>query len=456
MALESINPKNKQLIKKFDELSDKQIKQKVVEAQSAFEAHRQTDFSQRAQLMHGCAKILRDRKQKLAAIITDEVGKTLTASKAEIEKCANVCEFYADNAREFLSEEYIKTDASQSYVRFDPIGIVLAIMPWNFPFWQVFRFAAPALMAGNVGLLKHAANVQLSAYAIEEIFESAGFSKGCFLNLAISSGAVEKVICDERVKAVTLTGSEKAGSAVAATAGRELKKTVLELGGSDPYIVLADADIKAAAEAAVIARLQYNCGQSCIAAKRFIIEEPIADKFIESLKAEVSKLKINDPTEAETDVGPMANEKMLSAIQRQVDDSLSQGAELVAGGNSDDKNGYFYNPAIVVGNDVSMPIFSEETFGPVFAVIKVRDAEQAVKVANDSPFGLGATIFTSDSENAIKNLAPSIESGSVFINGPVKSDPRLPFGGVKNSGYGRELSEYGIKEFVNIKTVWVK
>lgn len=456
MELTSINPKNKKVIKKFEELTDAQIEQKLAIAQSAYQKWRDVPIAKRSKILAQTAELLREQKPKLAEIITDEVGKTLAASEAEIEKCALACDYYAVNSEKFLKPETIDTDASQSFVRFDPIGVVLAIMPWNFPFWQVFRFAAPALCAGNVGVLKHAANVQISADAIEQIFLQAGLPEGCFINLAIKTGKVEQVINDERVRAVTLTGSEKAGSIVAAQAGRELKKTVMELGGSDPFIVLAGADIDTAANAAAIVRMQYNAGQSCISGKRFIVEESVFDEFVEKLITEVSKLKVGDPMDPDTDVGPLANEKMLKGIQKQVSESVSSGAKLIYGGTSDNQNGYYFQPAIVTSSDRKVPVFNEETFGPVFAVTSVKNYQEAIAVANASQYGLGATIFTGDTNFAKNNIAPGIESGAVFINGPVKSDPRLPFGGVKNSGYGRELSHYGLKEFVNIKTIWIK
>jgi succinate-semialdehyde dehydrogenase/glutarate-semialdehyde dehydrogenase len=456
MALQSINPKNKKLIKSFDELSQKQINQKLDKAERAFEQLRETSFADRKKWMVQAANILRKRKSEFAQIITDEVGKTLAASVAEIEKCAVTCDYYAENAEKFLSPEEIQTDAGKSYARFDPIGIVLAVMPWNFPFWQVFRFAAPALMAGNAGVLKHASNVQMSALAIEEVFAEAGFPAGAFLNLAITSSKVEGVIRDSRVKAVTLTGSEKAGASVASIAGQEIKKTVLELGGSDPFIVLTGADLDSAVEAAVTVRMQYNAGQSCIAAKRFIVEEKIADEFTEKLKQAVAKLKVGDPNEPDTDVGPLTNQQMVDDLQNQIDESVSMGARLLAGGKEKDSPGYYFRPAIITNTSLNMPVCKEETFGPVFAIIKVKDADGAIKVANDSVYGLAASIYAADTEYAQEYIAPKIEAGAIFINGPVKSDPRLSFGGVKKSGYGRELSHYGIKEFVNIKTIWVR
>lgn len=456
MALQSINPKNKQIIKTFEELSDEAISEKIDEAQTAFLELRETSFEERKKWMHEVASELRNRKEELAQIITDEVGKTLGASEAEIEKCAATCEFYADNAERFLALENIETDASSSYTRFDPIGVVLAVMPWNFPFWQVFRFAAPALMAGNTGVLKHASNVQMSAVAMEEIFTASGFPKGAFVNLAIGSAKVEQVIRNPKVKAVTLTGSEKAGASVASIAGSEIKKTVLELGGSDPFIVLTDADLDSAVEAAAAARMQFNAGQSCIAAKRFIVAGEVAEEFTAKLKVVVDKLTMGDPTDPKTDIGPLANQQMVDDIDRQLKKSVEMGAKIISGGEKGDENGCFFQPTIITDTNLDMPVLNEETFGPVFAIIKVKDADEAIKVANSSEYGLGANIFTKDGTKAQEYIAPRIESGAVFINGPMKSDPRLPFGGVKKSGYGRELSHYGIKEFVNVKTVWLK
>lgn len=455
MALRSINPATEEVIKEFDELTSEQIEQKLAQAQTTYESWRQTSFAERAALMKKAAQNLRNNKADLALTMTREVGKTLSASEAEIEKCAATCDYYADNAEKFLSKEVIETDAGESYVRFDPIGIVLAVMPWNFPLWQVFRFAAPALMAGNVGILKHASNVQMSGQAIEKVFIDAGFPEGAFLNLEIGSSKVEAIIRDSRVKAVTLTGSEYAGSQVAKTAGEEIKKTVLELGGSDPFIVLADADLDKAAEAAVIGRLQFNAGQSCIAAKRFIVEESVALAFADKLKVAVEKLIVGNPEASDTVVGPLSSKQQLEDVERQVKDSVNAGATLLCGGQRKGDAGYFYEPAVLSGVKKGMPVYDEEVFGPALPIISFKTSAEAIEIANDSDYGLGATIFSSDIDKAQK-LAAEIDSGAVFINNPVKSDPRLPFGGVKKSGYGRELSHYGIREFVNIKTVWVK
>lgn len=456
MALESINPKNKKLIKKFNELSDEQIDQKINQADAAFKVWRETDFDERSKYLKSIAKELRNQKASLAKIMTDEVGKTLSASEAEIEKCALTCEYYADNGEDFLKPEEVETDASKSYVRFDPLGVILAVMPWNFPFWQVFRFAAPAIMAGNTGVLKHASNVQMSAEAMEKAMLDAGLPEGVFLNLCIGSSKVAQVIENDKVKAVTLTGSEKAGEAVASRSGGQIKKAVMELGGSDPFIVLEDADLDSAVQAAVTARLQFNGGQSCIAAKRFIVAKAVLPEFERKLVETVSQLVVGDPTDSNTHVGPLANQQMVDDVDKQVKESVAKGAKILAGGKPGNTAGYFYPPTIVTNTTFDMPVCNQETFGPVFAIIGVEDTYEAIKVANDSIYGLGSNIFTENVEKAMNDIAPKLEAGAVFINGPIKSDPRLPFGGVKKSGYGRELSHYGMKEFVNIKTVWVK
>jgi succinate-semialdehyde dehydrogenase/glutarate-semialdehyde dehydrogenase len=455
MALRSVNPATEEVIKEFDELTDQQIEQKLAAAQTTFEKWRTAPMEDRAKLMRRVGEILRAQKAELAKVITKEMGKTIGAAEAEIEKCAATCDYYADNAAAFLAPEQIKTDAGESYARFDPIGIVLAVMPWNFPFWQVFRFAAPALMAGNVGLLKHASNVQLSGQAIEKVFSDAGLPAGAFANLGIGSAKVDAIIRDPRVKAVTLTGSEYAGSQVAKTAGEVIKKTVLELGGSDPFIVMADADINQAALTAAATRLQFNAGQSCISAKRFIVDAQVADEFTAKLKAAIGEEVVGDPTNPATTVGPLVNQQAVKDIDRQVQDSIRKGAKLVAGGQRPTGKGYYYTPAILSGVKKGMPVYDEEVFGPVLPVITFQSEDEAATIANDSDYGLASTIFSGD-KAAAQKLAARIEAGAVFINGQVKSDPRLPFGGIKRSGYGRELSHYGIKEFVNIKTIWVK
>jgi succinate-semialdehyde dehydrogenase/glutarate-semialdehyde dehydrogenase len=455
MALVSINPATKTKFAEENELTDDQIKDKLSSAQSAYEGWRKLACAQRAGRMKKTARALRDGKKRLAKIATEEMGKTLRDAEAEVEKCALVCDYYAGNAEKFLKPEPFQTDASQSYARFDPLGIIFAVMPWNFPYWQVFRFAAPALMAGNVGVLKHASNVQQCAKEIENIFISAGLPKGVFQNLAIGSSKVSSVIKDPRVQAVTLTGSEYAGGQVAMQAGEEIKKTVLELGGSDPFIVLADADVSRAARTAVAARLQFNAGQSCISAKRFIIHESLADEFVQKAKASLNQLSVGDPANPKTDVGPLSSEQTLLDVEKQVKASVTQGAKIITGGKRGSSKGYFYLPTLLFNVDENMPVFSEEVFGPVMPVITFKEDLEAVKLANSNRYGLAAAIFSADTDKA-ENLAAKLEAGAVFINGQVKSDPRLPFGGVKKSGYGRELSHYGIKEFVNIKTIWVK
>jgi len=381
------------------------------------------------------------------------MGKPIKQSIAEVEKCSLVCSYYANNAEEFLSNEIIKTDASESFVRFDPLGIVLAVMPWNFPFWQVFRFAAPALMAGNTGLLKHASNVPMCALAIEEIFCDAGLPKGCFTTLLIGSSKVDEIINHPKVKAATLTGSEQAGIKVAESCGRNLKKSVMELGGSDPFIIFDDAEIDKAVSVGISSRMLNN-GQSCIAAKRFIVTKNIFEEFKNKFVEKINAIKIGDPSLAETELGPLARKDLLDELDEQVQKSVAAGAEILCGGKKINSEGYFYTPTVLSNVTPKMPAWYEEFFGPVAILIKAENEEEAIRIANDSPFGLGASLWTSD-KNKAKKLSAEIEAGSVFINGLVKSDPRLPFGGIKLSGYGRELSHYGIKEFVNIKTVWI-
>lgn len=454
MAIISSSPATLEIFKEFEEISDVELENKITKSQAAFMNWKEISFEHRADLMHKVAENLRLQKNELAVLMAQEMGKVLKFGIAEIEKCATVCDYYADNAQKILSVETIPTESKESFVRFDPIGIVLAVMPWNFPFWQVLRFAAPALMAGNVGLLKHASNVPRCALAIEELFVKSGFPEGAFQTLLVGSKKVDSIIKDNRVKAVTLTGSELAGSQVAATAGKVLKKSVLELGGSDPFIVLPDADLDKAIEVAATARLQNNVGQSCIAAKRFIVHESLVLAFTLGLVKKFSALKIGDPLEAGTDVGPMVSNQSLQTIEDQVRKSIDLGAKLECGGKRIGSTGYFYEPAVLSGVKKGMPVFDEEVFGPVAPIIAYNEIDQAIKLANDCEYGLGATIFTKDIDLA-KRLASQIESGSVFINGAVKSDSRLPFGGIKKSGFGRELGSYGIKEFVNIKTVVV-
>jgi succinate-semialdehyde dehydrogenase/glutarate-semialdehyde dehydrogenase len=381
------------------------------------------------------------------------MGKTLAEAEAEVAKCALCCDYYAANAERMLADEPTASNATESYVAYQPLGVVLAVMPWNFPFWQVFRFAAPALMAGNVAVLKHATNVTRCALEIERLFAAAGFPGGAFTTVIVPGSEVAKLIDDPRIAAVTLTGSEAAGVSVATAAGRNLKKTVLELGGSDAFIVLADADLDAAARTAAKSRFQ-NAGQSCIAAKRFIIEAPVYDAFVERFAAAARALVVGDPMQPGTNVGPMARGDLRDELAGLVDATLAQGAQLAAGGRNGHGTGYFYDPAVVVGVRPGMPLFDEETFGPAAAVIRARDPDESVTLANASKYGLGGNLWTADIDRA-KRLARRLESGAVFINGMTASDPRLPFGGVKRSGYGRELSYFGIREFMNVQTVWI-
>jgi succinate-semialdehyde dehydrogenase / glutarate-semialdehyde dehydrogenase len=450
--MHAINPANDRPIAEYPEPTDEELEGKIALAAERFRDYRRTSFAQRAAWMRAAARLLRERRDRYAELMTLEMGKPIAAAEAEVEKCAWVCEYYAENAAQLLADEVIETDAASSFVTFQPIGPVLAIMPWNFPFWQCFRFAAPALMAGNVGLLKHASNVPGSALAIEEVLRDAGFPEGCFQTLLIGSSRVGGVIDDPRVAAATLTGSEEAGRSIGEAAGRNLKKVVLELGGSDPFIVMPSADIAAAASTAVTART-INNGQSCIAAKRFIVHEAIAGEFERLFVEGVRALQIGDPIERSTDIGPLARREFVEDLHRQVTESIAKGARLLAGGKKLDGPGYFYEPTVLTSVVPGMPAYDEETFGPVAAVIHAKDLDDAIRIANDTRFGLGASAWTNDPVER-EHFIAGIEAGSVFINGMVKSDPRLPFGGVKASGVGRELGEFGIREFVNVKTVW--
>jgi succinate-semialdehyde dehydrogenase/glutarate-semialdehyde dehydrogenase len=450
--MQATNPATGRLIREYHEHSAADVQSKLGRAESAYVAWRGRPIAGRAELMRGAAELLRRDQDAHARLMTEEMGKPLGAARAEIEKCAWVCEYMADHAEGFLAPELVATDATESFVRFEPLGIVLAVMPWNFPLWQVFRFAATALMAGNVGVLKHASNVPGCALRIEQIFRDAGFPDGVFTTLLVGSGQIEQIVRDPRVAAVTLTGSDRAGSSVAAIAGAELKPTVLELGGSDAFVVLDDAQLDAAVEAAVTARTQNN-GQSCIAAKRFIVQEVHYDRFVEELAARMAACRMGDPMDEGCEIGPLARADLVDALHDQVERSVAQGARLVTGGMRTEGPGYFYPPTVLADCGPGIAAFDEETFGPVAAVVRAADADQAIALANHSPYGLGASLWTQP-ERA-KALLPRIEAGSVSVNGIVKSDPRLPFGGVKRSGYGRELSRYGMLEFVNIKSVWI-
>ena len=449
----SVNPATGEVLARFDPFTQDEVEHALDEAQDAFVAWRERSIEERAVPMRRLAALLRERADRYGRLITLEMGKPIVEARAELEKCALGCEHYAENAARYLADEVIPTNAKKSLVAFQPLGIVLAVMPWNFPFWQVIRFAAPAFMAGNAAVLKHASNVPQCALAIEEVFSEAGFPEGLLRTLLLAGSQVEPVIDDVRVRAVTLTGSSDTGSRIAQLAGRALKKTVLELGGSDPFIVLADADLGQAAKIATRARNQ-NTGQSCIAAKRFIAVESIATDFERRFAAEVSALNVGDPLDEKTQIGPLAREDLRETLERQVRASVGMGARALTGGERGNGRGWYYRPTVLADVTEDMPAFKEETFGPVAAVVRVRDADEAVRVANDSAYGLGANLWTKDLALG-ERLARRIESGSVFVNGMVASDPRLPFGGVKRSGYGRELSSYGIKEFVNIQTIWI-
>ncbi|GAC1538211.1 MAG: NAD-dependent succinate-semialdehyde dehydrogenase [Candidatus Velthaea sp.] len=449
----TIDPSTGRELESFETTPAPKIESALDGAQRAFRTWRSSAMPERSTHMLAAAADLRARKPELAAIITREMGKPIAEAEAEIEKCATGCDFYAANAERFIADEPTPSNATESYVGYRPLGPVLAVMPWNFPFWQVFRFAAPALMAGNVGVLKHATNVTRCAVEIEKIFRNAGFPPGVFTTLIVPGKEVEHLISDRRIAAVTLTGSEAAGVSVASAAGRNLKKTVLELGGSDAFIVLADADLAAAAKTAAKSRFQ-NAGQSCIAAKRFIVESAVYDEFVERFVAETKKLTVGDPMKRETTVGPMARGDLREELAGMVDDTVKHGGRLATGGRNGYTEGYYYDPAIVLDVKPGMSMFDEEAFGPAAAVIKARDADDAVELANDSKYGLGGNLWTRDIERA-KTIAARLESGGVFINGMTASDPRLPFGGVKRSGYGRELSYFGIREFMNIQTVWI-
>src|SRR5438445_7345999 len=451
--ISAVNPATEEVIASFDAFGPDEVEMALAEAHDAFLKWRERPIAQRALPMRALATLLRERSDRYARLATLEMGKPIAEAKAEIEKCAFGCEHFAENAARYLADEEIRANARRSIVAFQPLGVVLAVMPWNFPFWQVVRFAAPALMAGNAAVVKHASNVPQCALAIEEAFRDAGFPQGLLRTVLVSGSAIEPIIADDRIRAVTLTGSSDTGSRIAELAGPALKKTVLELGGSDPYIVLADADVDAAAKTGARARNQNN-GQSCIAAKRFIAERAVANDFERGFAKAVEDLGVGDPMGPKTQVGPLARRDLLETLERQVDDSVRAGARVLTGAERVGRRGFFYRPTVLADVTEEMPVFKEETFGPVAAVVRVRDADEAVRVANDSAYGLGASLWTRDIALA-ERLARRIESGSVFVNGMVASDPRLPFGGVKRSGYGRELSAFGIREFTNVQTIWI-
>src|SRR6478672_8830437 len=449
----SVSPLSGELLREFEQHSDDAVESKIALAATAFREYRKIPFAQRAAWMLRAAEILESEKDMFGRLMTQKMGKTLKSAVQEAEKSAFGCRYYAENAERFLADEEAKTNAARSFIRYQPIGPVLAVMPWNFPFWQVFRFAAPALMAGNVGLLKHASNVPQCALAIEDVFRRAGFAEGMFQTLLVGSGKVKRIIEDDRVRAVTLTGSSAAGSHVASAAGKVIKKTVLELGGSDPFVVMPSADLDTAVRTAVKART-INNGQSCIAAKRFIVHESIADEFERRYVEGFRALKVGDPMDPATDVGPLANENQVLTIGEQVKQSVAAGARLLTGGKRIDRPGFWYEPTVLTNVTPDSPAYHDEVFGPVAILFRVRNVDEAIRVANDSPFGLGASAWTNDPGER-KRFVEEIEAGMVFINAMVASDPRVPFGGVKQSGYGRELCVQGIREFVNTKTVWV-
>ena len=453
--IKSINPSNLEVVQTYQKMQPTIVKEIIDSANVAFEKWKETSFSQKSTLMINAAGVLRKKKEEYSRLMTLEMGKPIAQSRSEVEKCAWVCEYYSENAEKFLRDEIIITDASKSFVTFQPLGIVLAVMPWNFPFWQVFRFAAPGLMAGNAGILKHASNVSGCALAIEEIFREAGFPENLFRTILVPSSQMEEVIKNEKIKAVTLTGSVTAGKTVAETSGSVLKKTVMELGGSDPYLILEDADLEMAADTCVTARL-INGGQSCIAAKRFIVVEEVYDEFERLFFQKMKSKNMGDPFDESNHIGPQASVSLRDELHQQVELSIKQGAKLLLGGKIPEMKGAWYPPTVISNVKKGMPAYDEELFGPVAALIKVKDETEAIQIANDSIFGLGAAVFTENPARGEKIAKEKLQAGCCFVNAFVKSDPRLPFGGIKESGYGRELSLFGIREFVNIKTVYVR
>jgi succinate-semialdehyde dehydrogenase / glutarate-semialdehyde dehydrogenase len=454
MAIATTNPATGEVVKRFESLDEAQIEQKLKLAVSAFRKHRRTTFGDRASKMMRAAEILENEKDECARLMTLEMGKPLKAAVAETLKCAGGCRFYAENAEKFLADEIVETGAKRSFIRYLPIGPILAVMPWNFPFWQVFRFAAPALMAGNVGLLKHASNVPQCALKIEDIFRRAGFPEGVFQTLLIGSAPVDGILNDPRVVAATLTGSEQAGIQVGISAAKRIKKVVLELGGSDPFIVMPSADMDTAVTTAVEARIQNN-GQSCIAAKRFIVSEKIADEFERKFVKRMQDLRIGDPFEETTQLGPLASADAVTSLDADVKKSVAAGARVLTGGHPLQRPGNFYAPTVLTDIPKDSPAYNEEFFGPVASIFRVKDVDQAIQIANDSRFGLGASAWTNDPVET-ERFINELDAGMVFLNKMVASDPRLPFGGVKYSGHGRELAVQGIREFVNSKTVWIQ
>jgi succinate-semialdehyde dehydrogenase / glutarate-semialdehyde dehydrogenase len=455
MSLVSMNPNDGEVLHSYKEMDANEVKTSIDHCHEAFLEWRHTEFGARCRLMLAVARLLRDRREDSARLMALEMGKPLTEGRAEIEKCAVACEYFAEHAQRFLANVPVESTASKSFIAFEPLGVVLAIMPWNFPFWQVIRFAAPGLMVGNGAILKHAANVTGCALALEELFHDAGFPRHLFSTLRIASAAIEQAIAHPQVAAVTLTGSTPAGRSVAARAGALLKKTVLELGGSDPYLILEDADIDRAVSICVASRL-INSGQSCINAKRFIIPRSLVARIEERFVVEMKARVVGDPLDTGTQVGPLARADLRTALHQQVTDSVARGARCLLGGHyAEDEPGFFYPPTVLAGVQPGMPAYHEELFGPVAALISVDSEEEAVRIANDSPFGLGAAVFTEDLRHG-EAVARRLAAGNCFVNDFVRSDPRLPFGGIKDSGYGRELGELGIREFVNAKTIYVR
>jgi len=454
LAIASINPATGERLRSFSALTREEVEVKLARAATAFQEWKNSGFAQRAAVLTRAAEILESEKRRLGALMTREMGKTFASAVAEAEKCALGCRYYAEHGESQLADEIIATSASRSFLKYQPLGVILAVMPWNFPFWQVFRFAAPALMAGNAALLKHASNVPQCALAIEDILNRAGLPEGVFQTLLVEASGVEAILKDNRVVAATLTGSEPAGRSVAATAGSLIKKTVLELGGSDPFIVMPSADLEQAVTAAVKGRT-INNGQSCIASKRFIVADSVYDEFERKFCEAMQALRVGDPMDESTELGPLATEKLRDDLDAQVKEALQSGARILTGGNPIDRPGYYFEPTVLAGIPRTSQAFYEELFGPVAMLFRVRGIREAIAVANDSPFGLGASVWTQDAGEQ-DEFIDGVETGLVFVNALVASDPRLPFGGVKRSGYGRELAAFGIREFVNIKTIWMK